>query len=328
VVLGAGGVVGHAFHAGVLSVLAEETGFQAGGADLLIGTSAGSIVASMLRSGITPADLSAAILGGRLSPRAQSLYAQARSRGWQPGRIPEQSGGGGFRRSMLPGLESPGMLAEALLRPWRLRPGAVLAGLLPRGRVPTAMITDWLQPVFGDGWPEAVPGRELWICAVALSNGRRVVFGSPGAPPAPWSEAVAASCAIPGFFTPVEIGGRSYVDGGVYSVTNADLMAERDVDLVVVSAPMSAAKPLGNSLDMAGRRLARVALGQEVSALRRRGIKALVFQPTPEDRAVMGFNAMDAARRQAVARQARESTRRRLGRPDVAERLELLRGAP
>jgi len=328
VVLGAGGVVGHAFHAGVLSVLAEETGFDAGGSDLLIGTSAGSIVASMLRSGITPADLSAAILGGRLSPRAQNLYSQARARGWRPGRIPEQSGGGGFRRSMLPGFESPGMLAEALLRPWRLRPGAVLAGLLPRGRVPTNMITDWLQPVFGDGWPEAIPGRELWVCAVALANGRRVVFGRPGAPSARPSEAVAASCAIPGFFAPVEIGGRTYVDGGVYSVTNADLMAERELDLVIVSAPMAAAKPLGNSLDMAGRRLARVALGREVSALRRRGIKALVFQPTPEDRAVMGFNAMDAGRRQAVAGQARESARRLLGRPDVAERLELLREAP
>ena len=326
--LGAGGVVGHAFHAGVLSVLAEETGFDAGRADLLVGTSAGSIVASMLRSGITPSDLSAAILGGTLSPRAKVLYGQARARGWRPGQIPGQSGGGGYRRSLLPGLESPGMLAEALFRPWRLRPGAVLAGLLPRGRVPTTMITEWLQPVFGDGWPEAVPGRELWVCTVALANGRRVVFGREGAPPAPLSEAVAASCAIPGFFTPVEIDGRSYVDGGVYSVTNADLTADRELDLVVVSAPMAAAKPLGNSLDMAGRRLARVTLGREVSALRRRGTRVLVLQPTPQDRAVMGINAMDAGRRHAVVRQARESTRRRLERADVADRIELLRRGP
>jgi NTE family protein len=342
VVLGAGGVVGHAFHAGVLSALHRETGFEPATAELLIGTSAGSIVATMLRAGITAADLEAGIHGGRLTPRAQHLYSAARSRGWRPGRVPGQSGGGdgggapaasgtagggggaGFRRSLVPGWESPRMLLEAVVRPWRASPGALLAGLLPRGRVPTTMITDWLAPVFAEGWPPAEPGRQLWICAVDLSNGHRVVFGRPGSPEAALSEAVAASCAIPGFFTPVTIGRHSYVDGGVHSGTNADLMAAEELDLVLVSAPMSASKPLSGGLDMAGRRLARVTLGREVAALRRRGTKVLVFQPTPEDRAIMGVNAMDPRRRQAVAHSARESTFRRLARPDVADRLALL----
>ena len=335
VVLGAGGVVGHAYHAGVLSALHRETGFEAARADHLIGTSAGSIVATMLRAGITAADLEAGIHGGRLSPRGQALYAAARSRGWRPGRVPGQSGGGGTRggvedrpgggrRSFRPGWESPRMVLEALARPWQASPGRVLAGLLPRGRVPTTMITEWLAPVFDQGWPPAEPGRELWVCAVDLATGRRAVFGRPGEPPAALSDAVAASCAIPGFFTPVTIGGHSYVDGGVHSSTNADLMAEKDLDLVVVSAPMSAAKPLTGGLDMAGRRLSRITLGREVATLRRRGTRVLVLQPTPEDRAVMGVNAMDPRRRQAVAHSARESTFRRLARPDVADRLALL----
>ena len=337
VVLGAGGVVGHAYHAGVLSALHRETGFEAGRADHLIGTSAGSIVATMLRAGITSSDLEASIHGGRLTPRAQALYGAARSRGWRPGRVPGQSGGAGSagsgrgsvgeqygRRSFWPGWESPRMLLEALARPWRASPGSFLAGLLPRGRVPTTMITEWLAPVFAEGWPPAQPGRELWICAVDLANGRRVVFGRPGAPEATLAEAVAASCAIPGFFTPVSVGSRSYVDGGVHSSTNADLMADKDLDLVVVSAPMSAAKPLTGGLDMAGRRLTRITLGREVAALRRQGTRVLVLQPTPEDRAVMGVNAMDPRRRQAVAHSARESTFRRLARPDAADRLALL----
>ena len=216
------------------------------------------------------------------------------------------------------------MVLEALARPWQASPGTLLAGLLPRGRVPTTMITEWLAPVFDQGWPPAEPGRELWVCAVDLSTGRRTVFGRPGGPPAALSDAVAASCAIPGFFTPVTIGGHSYVDGGVHSSTNADLMAEKDLDLVVVSAPMSAAKPLTGGLDMAGRRLSRITLGREVATLRRRGTRVLVLQPTPEDRAVMGVNAMDPRRRQAVAHSARESTFRRLARPDVADRLALL----
>jgi NTE family protein len=57
VVLGAGGTVGHAFHAGVLTALGEELGWDARRADLLVGTSAGSIVAAMLRAGMSPGDM-------------------------------------------------------------------------------------------------------------------------------------------------------------------------------------------------------------------------------------------------------------------------------
>ena len=58
-VLGAGGVVGHAFHAGVLSALAEATDWDARNAELIVGTSAGSVVGSVLRAGLAPADLAA-----------------------------------------------------------------------------------------------------------------------------------------------------------------------------------------------------------------------------------------------------------------------------
>src|SRR5205814_9838116 len=61
----------------------------------------------------------------------------------------------------------------------------------------------------------------------------------PGAPPAPVADAVAASCAIPSFFEPVTIGGVAFVDGGAHSPTNADLLADRELDLVVVSSPRS-----------------------------------------------------------------------------------------
>ena len=63
----------------------------------------------------------------------------------------------------------------------------------------------------------------LRIAAVDRASGRRVMFGAPGAPPARRSrEAVLASCAVPGVFAPVRIGGREYVDGGVWSPTNLD----------------------------------------------------------------------------------------------------------
>jgi len=58
-VLGAGGVIGQAYHAGVLSALAEHAGFDAREADVIVGTSAGSITGTVLRLGVSPRDLAA-----------------------------------------------------------------------------------------------------------------------------------------------------------------------------------------------------------------------------------------------------------------------------
>ena len=323
-VLGGGGAVGHAFHAGVLSALCDRVGFEPRGAEVIVGTSAGSIVAALLRAGIGPDDLAAQALDEPLSPRARELWARVSS-------VTPPTGLPG-RRAVRLGLSSPGILAGLALRPWEVRPGLLAAALLPEGGISTEVISAWMAPLF-DGWPP----QALWVCAVALANGRRVVFGAPGdrlgggaevgPPGVQVAEAVAASCAIPGFFAPVEIAGVRYIDGGVHSSTNADLLAGYGLDLVVVSSPMSATGRLRIGLDAAGRRMARVVLGQEVAALRRRGTKVLAFQPTPEDQAVMGLHAMDQSRRAVVTRQARDSTLRRLKRPDLGPLLAVLRDA-
>jgi predicted acylesterase/phospholipase RssA len=77
---------------------------------------------------------------------------------------------------------------------------------------------------------------------VRLGSGRRVVFGRDADVTAAVPEAVAASCAIPGYFVPVRIGEFRYVDGGVHSPTNADVLAGQGLDLVIVSSAMSAAR--------------------------------------------------------------------------------------
>ena len=62
----------------------------------------------------------------------------------------------------------------------------------------------------------------LRITAVDRATGKRVIFGAPGEPSASVAEAVLASCSVPWLFSPVEIGGREYVDGGVWSMSNLD----------------------------------------------------------------------------------------------------------
>ena len=69
-------------------------------------------------------------------------------------------------------------------------------------------------------------------------------FGRAGAPAADLADAVAASCAIPGFYHPETIAGRRYVDGGIYSTSNPDLLRDEDLDLVICLNPTSTLHPI------------------------------------------------------------------------------------
>jgi len=306
VVLGAGGIVGAAFHGGVLTALAEA-GFDARRADLLVGTSAGSGVAASLRAGFPPIDLAARALGRPISAEAAAIV-----------------GSGGppiidfrpqpFSRVPLP--SSP----RLLLRSAR-HPAKALVGLLPTGTISTDMIGERISALYADrSWPE----QPLWICAVELDTGDRVVFGG-GDVQAPIGVAVQASSSIPGFFRPVEYGGRRYVDGGVHSPTNADLVAGAGFDIVVIISPMSATRLAHGALLPTARPLHARRLAREVEQIRRAGAHVLTFQPTPADVAAMGRNPMDAGRRAATTDAALASARTRLADPAMAERLELLR---
>lgn len=313
-VLGAGGVTGGAFHAGVLSALHEAMSWDARDAEILVGTSAGSLTAASLRAGLSPDDLMARNEGRPLSPAGARVLRSAAPPSWTELR-PRAASTPGERR----GPQAAGMLARFAAQPWRARPGTIATALLPRGRLPIADLTTTFDPVFGGRWPH----KALWICAVRLTDGARVVFGKDAKAPVP--RAVAASCAIPGFFEPVEIGGVDHVDGGVHSPTNADLMAGLGLDLVLVSSPMSlAGRSLFPTADAPLRRACRAYLDREAVSVRRRGTHVVAFQPTLEDARVMGANAMDPRRRAVTARHVRESTLRRLERADTRRRLEPL----
>ncbi|HSR22003.1 MAG TPA: patatin-like phospholipase family protein [Candidatus Eisenbacteria bacterium] len=314
-VLGAGGVLGLAYHAGVLAALADVTGWDPRTADVVVGTSAGSITVSLLRAGLSAGDLAARATGEPLSPEGRVLVARA---GAQAG--PAAWPG----RPASPGAGSTALLRQALRHPGSVRLGPALAAALPHGTVPTETFIGGLRGLLGRAWPD----RPTWICAVRLDDGARVVFGAPGAPRPDWPEAVAASCAIPSFFQPVEIGGRRYVDGGTHSVTNLDALAGEGLDLVVVSAPMSMSGARGlPTLDVPWRLAGAARLASELAAVRRRGTAVVVLAPTAADRRAMGVNLMDARRREGVARQARTSALVRLRQPDARGRLApLVRG--
>ena len=310
-VLGAGGATGHAFHAGVLSAIVDETGWDPRSADMIVGTSAGSGVAAILRIGLSGPDLAARAMGQPISAEGQRITARLGAPVSGFG-TPDPRPRGPTVADGPRTIAGPAVLAQAMRRPFSTRIGSVAAAFIPPGRRSTAPIAAGLRSVHGPGWPE----KPLWINAVRLDTGQRVVFGRSGSPPAELGEAVAASCAIPGYFEPVEIDGVRYVDGGAHSPTNADVLGngrELDLDMVIVSSPMSVARRnMRATPDIAMRLLFHRYLVNEITRLRRRRIPVLTFEPTSEDLAVMGINPMDWTRRPRVVQQVRDSARRRI----------------
>jgi NTE family protein len=140
---------------------------------------------------------------------------------------------------------------------------------------------------------------------------------------------VAASCAIPAFFRPVKIGRRRYVDGGVCSVSNLDLVAGRGLDLVICLNPLTSraegSSGVGAVLDLIPtitRRASRGRLEREERKVRRFGTDVVVIEPTAEDHAAMGHNWMSAERRQDVIEIAERTVAEQLRDPEVRARLE------
>lgn len=317
IVLAAGGSVGVAYHGAVLSAIEEATGWDPRTAEIVVGTSAGSITSAMLRAGVPACDLRAFSEGRPLSAEGARLAEVGR---------PHRPRAQAAQFIGLRPVADPVAIMRAFTRPALPNPMALLAALMPAGRVPTEAISSGLNAVFSDGWPEA----PMWLCAVDLRNGRRVVFGRDGAPAATVGDAVAASCAIPGYFQPVRINGRRYVDGGIRSMLNLDLVADQGLDLVLVSSPLS--QEAGKMRFGAGavvRQVLRAQLDREVSALRRTGVPVIAVQPDERVAAAMGFNPMDARLRGPVSRVTHDSVTKWLKRSAEGRRLAgLLGGGP
>lgn len=308
VVLGAGGVLGSAFHAGVLAALADVCDWDARGSDLVVGTSAGANTAASIRAGLSPQDHLARQTGAPLSEEGQRLATRVVT----PLELPEPPDA---RRRP----HSWGMVARGVVGG---RPVVSLAGALPRGTVPTDSIAARVNELHGSEWPR----RATWVCTVRVAGARRTVFGRDDVAVDDFGRAVAASSAIPGYFEPVVIDGEAHVDGGIHSTTNLDLVAHLGFDVVVVSAPMAAghADDAGWRRDNLSRAWHTRSLTREASLLPRR-VASISIAPDPDLVAVLGDDNMDPAQAATVATMAYEQTRAELAGPDadrVRRRLE------
>ncbi|HEU5416662.1 MAG TPA: patatin-like phospholipase family protein [Streptosporangiaceae bacterium] len=262
VVLGGGGPVGIGWECGLAAGLAEA-GIDLGGADLIVGTSAGSVVGAALAL-----KLDLAVTVDAVS---------------QP--LPLTAGGGAGLDAMMTALG--GALARGLLADELRAELGVLALATP-----TVAEDDFAgAPVFaqtgGRDWP--APFR---CTAVDTRTGRFQVWDQDSGVPLP--RALASSCSVPGVFPPVTIDGTRYMDGGTRTPLNADLAAGHDaviaVSCMMLSLPEGMSDPVFDAMSQE--------IADELAAVRDSGSELGIIAPGPEFLEVSGWGTslMDPSR--------------------------------
>jgi NTE family protein len=318
--------MGGAWLTGGLHALAKETGWDPSTADYIVGTSAGSMMGSLLASGVPPWFMVAHSAG-------ESFDGLLDVHG-RPAAEADRSAGATFRLHPGPPPIGPGswkLIVNAWTAPHRTRPTALLAGWIPRGVISNEPLKETVRRVVERGWSNH-PNH--WVMACDYARGNRVAFGRADAPTADLADAVAASCAIPGFYRPVKIAGRHYVDGGLWSTSNLDVLRNEQLDLVICLNPTSSLHPphAWNPVERVAHLVRRGSgrrLGWEARKLRQAGTELVLIQPTREDLDIMGINLMSTRRRHEAIETAIRTVGKQLRTHGVRELLaDLPAGEP
>lgn len=307
--IGCGGTLGAAWIIAALAAARDVLDWDPRTADAMIGTSAGAEMVTLLGSGIAVDDLVAMQRGESSDP---VLTAHMRA---EPGRFPPLP---------RPRLGAPAGTLRAL-RDGRISGGQRLltaaSGLLPVGGGDPGWLqrlADRLRP--DGGW---LPHPAARLVAMDYATGERVAFGAPGAPEANLGAALRASWAVPGWFPPVPIAGRRFIDGGAASTASVDLLIPDHLDEIVVLTPMASATPVpatgpGHLLERQLRRRMSARLDDEIARVRATGTKVLCLGADAEDLAAMGPNFMDGRRRRETFEHSLVSTRKAMEQGEFA----------
>ena len=344
-VLGGGGFTGGVYEIGALRALdLLAVNSTVNNFDVYVGTSAGSFIATLCANGVTPEEMMA-VVTRKGTPAFKDIDLSDLLR---PNLLE-------FARK---GATLPLKVASALKQFASTRGGVSamdlalgLADILPSGLYTGAGIEKYLDEVLNE------PGRtndfreldcELYLTATDLDTCERVVFGVEGNDETPISTAVRASGALPMVYTPVEVGDRELIDGGIVSTTNLDLAVEAGAKLVIVINPIV---PFVNDFastikTMRGTRPRRVSdmgfaqIGYQVFKLvahqrlhelakgweaRYPGVDIVLIEPESTDELMFQTSMMSFTSRVEIARHGFESVTRKLAGEydryrDVAER--------
>jgi NTE family protein len=321
-VLAGGGMTGAVYEIGALRAIDDLlVDRSVNDFDIYVGTSAGSIVASFIANGVSPADMYRAIAGEH--PELPALRR-------------EHIFSFNYREFVRRGIALPSKLAVAAAEYFLSRGNSTLVDtlwnltdVLPSGlydgRALERYIRTSLDAAKGSNDFDALE-RELFIIATDLASGHRAVFGPHDEHDATISQAVAASSALPIVYKPVMIGGREFVDGGLGGTASLDIAIERGATLVVCVNPLvpyddrSAPAPEAEPQTFSRRGLSAIAsqisritvhagLKYHVKQLRRQHpeIDIILIEPRADDQMLAFGNIMRYGERLAIARHGFEA---------------------
>jgi NTE family protein len=308
-VLGGGGVPGAAYLIGALEALADTGLVEPSAASLIIGTSAGARIGALLATGVPIAALQTETfpIGGDYT--AGPLLDRAWTTQIELGR---RLAGASW------------VLARSVVQVPFPAPPPVLGRLFPGG-LNILRDRDRVTTQYAGGWPDT----PLWLTAVDLGTGRRVVLSRRATGDMGLAGAVTASMAVPGVFDPVRFEHRVMVDGGIHSTTNLDLARWVSPRQVICLAPMGF-DPLSPPAirHRATRSLVNAQIVQEVAVVRASGRQLLLLRPDADVLALHGLNLLRPCDTDAIVAASRRATSQALGRPGARTFLERLDSQP
>jgi predicted acylesterase/phospholipase RssA len=331
-VLGGGGFTGGVYEIGALRALdLLAVNSTVNNFDVYVGTSAGAFIAALSANGVTPEEMMRVVTRKGKPPFKDIDISDL----LRPNLV----------EFAMKGATLP-LKALSAVRQFASQRGGVsamdlalgLADVLPSGLYTGAGIEGYLREVLNE------PGRtddfrqldcELYLTATDLDTCERVVFGAEGTDKTPISTAVRASGALPMVYTPVEVGDRELIDGGIVSTTNLDLAVEAGAKLVIVINPIV---PFVNDFQgtvstLRGSRPRRVSdmgfaqIGYQVFKLvahqrlhelakgwesRYPGVDIVLIEPEPTDELMFQTSMMSFTSRVEIARHGFESVTKQL----------------
>src|SRR5215211_2206653 len=333
-VLGGGGITGSVYEIGALRALdLLAVNRTVNEFDVYVGTSAGSFVAAMLANGVTPEEMMR-VLNRRLPSPITDI---------DQGTLLRPNYRGLATSALLFPLRLAGVARELAGRIGDVSIMDVLTGFsaaLPTGLYDGRAIERYVDEVLSD--PDRTNDfrlleQELYLPATDLDTTERVVMGEGEWADVPISGAVAASAALPMVYTPVELRGRQFVDGGIRSTTNIDVAVERGAKFIIVVNPLV---PFVNDFrhqipTVFGIRARRVsdmgfaAIGNQAfrvmshDRLHRAveqwnkmypGVDIILIEPEADDELMFGTSILDYSARLRIAKHGFESVTMRLAR--------------
>lgn len=232
--LAGGGPLGAIYEIGALCALEEALD----GLDLTqlsgyVGVSAGSFIAAGLANGMAPRELCAAFIENDDSEGVDLL---------SPALLMRPAWGEYLRRiAAVPGLAAQAVFQYTFKRRSRLAAFERLGRALPAGLFSGHAMERQLARLFsreGRSNDFRKLARKLVLVATDLDSGEAVPFGQPGHDAVPISLAVQASSALPGLYAPVQVQGRTCVDGALKKTLHASVLLDEGLDLLICLNPL------------------------------------------------------------------------------------------